>query len=252
MSERADDIREGAPGGDVAAIRTVLAGRPVILDHAGCLVFPAERTLVVSDLHFEKGSAYAARGDAWLPPYDTVATLARLERACRKYRPRAVICLGDTLHDLAGAERMPSAHIARLRRLVDAHDWLWIAGNHDPRPPDALGGAVAQETRIGEVVLRHDAVAGPDAVIPAAEVTGHYHPKAAVRTRGRRIGGRCFVTDGRRLILPAFGAYAGGLNVLDPAISGLLGPAFRVFLIGRERLFAFARQQLAADPPYAV
>lgn len=252
MSGSSPSIEGRVEGAGAGSVRTTLAGQSVILDHAGCLLFPDDGTLVVADLHFEKGSAFAARGDAWLPPYDTAATIGRLEQVCRRYRPRRVVSLGDTLHDLAGAERMPASHMARLRRLVDGHDWLWVAGNHDPAPPPELGGAVAPVARIGDVMLRHDVETAGEGGLAAGEVIGHYHPKAAVRTRGRRIGGRCFATDGRRMILPAFGAYAGGLNVLDPAISGLLAPAFRVFLIGRERLFAFRRQQLAPEPRRAA
>ena len=140
---------------------------------------------------------------------------------------------------------MAASDLGRLRRLVQRHDWVWIAGNHDPPPPPELGGETVIELKVGPLTLRHEATSG---ALPSGEVSGHFHPKAAVRTRGRRISGRCFVTDGRRLILPAFGAYTGGLNVLDPALEPLLRPAFRVFVIGRQRLFAFQRHQLAAEP----
>ena len=137
--------------------------------------------------------------------------------------------------------------------MVAAHDWVWIAGNHDPEPPAAMGGEVMHELKIGDLVLRHDvAEADAAAAIPVGEICGHYHPKAAVRVRGRRISGRCFATDGRRLIMPAFGAYTGGLNAREPAIDDLLSPRFHVYMIGRAGLFAFRRDQLLSDPKRAV
>lgn len=243
---RADVTSRAAP----AHVTFTLAGAPVLADQSGAALLPDERTLVVADLHLEKGSAFAARGDAWLPPYDTGATLTRLERACRHYRPRRVVCLGDSFHDLGAAGRMAAADLARLRRLVQRHEWVWISGNHDPAPPSELGGGIAEELSVGPLTLRHEAADGALPLFDSSggEVSGHFHPKAAVCTRARRISGRCFVTDGRRLILPAFGAFAGGLNVLDPALTEVLRPGFRVFIIGQRRLFAYQRHQLAPDP----
>lgn len=140
----------------------------------------------------------------------------------------------------------------QLARLVAGQDWVWIAGNHDPEPPVAMGGEAVHELRVGDLILRHDIAARDDASIPVGEICGHFHPKAAVRVRGRRIAGRCFATDGRRLIMPAFGAYAGGLNAREPAIADLLSPRFQVYMIGRAGLFAFRRDQLLPDPKRAV
>jgi DNA ligase-associated metallophosphoesterase len=235
----------GAARPAVAHVTFTLAGAPVLADQSGAILLLEDRTLVAADLHFEKGSAFAARGDAWLPPYDTGETLARLERVCRQYRPRRVVCLGDSFHDLDGPDRMAASDRARLRRLVQRQEWVWVTGNHDPAPPADLGGETAEALAVGPLTLRHEAAAE---ALPSGEISGHFHPKAAVRTRGRRISGRCFVTDGCRLILPAFGAFTGGLNVLDPALASLLRPAFRVFVIGKQRLFAYQHHQLAAEP----
>tara|TARA_R110002110_G_scaffold85816_4_gene223790 strand:- start:125932 stop:126666 length:735 start_codon:yes stop_codon:yes gene_type:complete len=229
-----------------------LGGQPIILDHSGAAWLPDSGDLLVADLHFEKGSSFAARGQGLLPPYDTAETLRRLERVCARVNPTRVICLGDTLHDLAGEARMAEGDRQQLARLVAGQDWVWIAGNHDPEPPVAMGGEAVHELRVGDLILRHDIAARDDASIPVGEICGHFHPKAAVRVRGRRIAGRCFATDGRRLIMPAFGAYAGGLNAREPAIADLLSPRFQVYMIGRAGLFAFRRDQLLPDPKRAV
>ncbi|MBO6784793.1 MAG: hypothetical protein JJ899_16180 [Alphaproteobacteria bacterium] len=160
--------------------------------------------------------------------------------------------MGDTLHDLAGEARMAETDRNRLARMVAARDWVWIAGNHDPAPPDGYGGVAVEELRVGDIVLRHDVINGTDGTLNAGEIIGHYHPKAAVRARGRRITGRCFATDGRLLILPAFGAFAGGLNAREPAIAGLLRGDFQVFMIGRNGLFGFRRDRLIPDPKRAA
>ncbi|MGE0257039.1 MAG: ligase-associated DNA damage response endonuclease PdeM [Alphaproteobacteria bacterium] len=231
----------------MTAAPITLAGTRLLADPSGALMLVEARTLVVSDLHLEKGSALAASGAGSLPPYDSRATLERLDAVLRRWQPRAVVCLGDSFHDADGPARLGAAERGRLGRMVAAHDWIWLLGNHDPALPEALGGRTLGELAVGRLVLRHDVVAGRGAA--GGEVIGHYHPKAGVRVRGRFVSGRCFATDGRRLVMPAFGAYAGGLDVQDPAIARLLGPNFGVFLLARERLFAFRRDQLSVPPP---
>lgn len=238
-----------------AARRTIpvtVGGQTIVLDHSGAAFLPDTGDLLVADLHFEKGSAFAARGHALLPPYDTAETIKRLERVIARVKPNRVVCMGDTLHDLAGETRMSETDRTRLGRMVARQDWVWIAGNHDPAPPAGYGGTAAPELRVGNLLLHHDVATGPDAAMPAGEVIGHYHPKAAVRVRGRRISGRCFATDGRLLILPAFGSYAGGLNAREDAIAGLLSRDFQAFMIGRSGLFGFRRDQLLPDPKRAA
>lgn len=219
----------------------MLAGATLVADHSGALWWPGEHVLAVADLHFEKGSAYAAKGAALLPPYDTRATITRLEDAIRRRQPRHVICMGDSFHDLGAAARLSSDDRVRLASLARGRDWLWLAGNHDPAPPSGLGGRVMAEIRIGPLVFRHQA---SEDTLPAGEVSGHFHPKAVLSVRGRTLGGRCFAADARRLVLPAFGSYAGGLNVLDPAIARLFAPGFRVHVLARERVHTLASSRL--------
>jgi hypothetical protein len=223
------------------AAHLTVNGTGLLADPAGALLVQEARTLVVADLHLEKGSSFARRG-VLLPPYDTRMTLERLARVLRHYRPARVLCLGDSFHDGEGPSRLASADADALRRLVQAHEWVWIAGNHDPAPPPSLGGRVEAEMKIGPLTFRHQ----PEGTIYApGEVCGHFHPKAAISTAARRVSGPCFATDGRRLVMPAFGAYTGGLDVLDPAIAGLFGRAgFRVLMLGRERLHAFPHTRL--------
>ncbi len=218
----------------------VLNGASLLADPSGALVWPAQAAVVVADLHLEKGSGFARRGTL-LPPYDSAATLDRLAAVVAAHKPRQVICLGDSFHDGDAPLRLNAADTDKLRALTASVEWTWIAGNHDPEPPAGLGGRVADEIAIGPLVFRHEARPGAN----AGEVSGHFHPKARVETRGRFVAGRCFVEDGMRLILPAFGAFAGGLDVFDPAIRGLMGRAFQVHLIGRDRVHRFAHGQIA-------
>ena len=222
-------------------------GARLLGDLSGALYWPARRCLIVADLHLEKGSSYAPGGQ-FLPPYDTAATLTALSKACQRYRPERVLCLGDSFHDQEAPERLPEPDADSIRTLTGAHDWIWLCGNHDPTPPSSWGGRVEIEMVDGPLQFRHEALTTPAAPGRgvAGEVSGHFHPKAVVRVRNKRLSARCFVTDGRRLILPAFGAYTGGLNVLDPAVAGLFGRGFQVHLLGRRQAFVFPKRALIA------
>jgi DNA ligase-associated metallophosphoesterase len=205
----------------------------------GALWWAEARTLVVADLHFEKGSFFAARGQM-LPPYDTAATLSRLTAIMARMMPARVIALGDSFHDNRGGERLGEADRAALAALTDATEWIWIAGNHDPEPPKDLGGWATTELSIGPLTFRHE----PRAGAKPGEIAGHLHPSARIVGRGRSIRRRCFATDGRRLVMPAFGALAGGLNVLDPAFHPLFeGRAFHALMLG-ESVHAVAGKRL--------
>ncbi|WP_051609374.1 ligase-associated DNA damage response endonuclease PdeM [Fodinicurvata fenggangensis] len=215
-------------------------GADLVTDPSGALWWPAEGCLVVADLHLEKGSSFAARG-SFLPPYDSRETLARLQAVLARRQPQRVICLGDSFHDRQAGERLDAAERERLKALTRAHDWIWIAGNHDPEPPRELGGEVTAEVEMRRLVFRHEAEARRE---DRGEVSGHYHPKAAVRVKGRHFSRPCFVFDGSRLILPSFGAYTGGLDVFAPALRTLLAPDFRVRLIDGRKVYGFSSEML--------
>lgn len=211
-----------------------IAGERLMLDPAGGLHWPAQRLLAVADLHFEKGTAAAARGQL-VPPWDTRETLALLAALIRKYGPRTVVALGDSFHDARGAGRLQPKDQAQLAALARDTHFVWVRGNHDPSPPDGLPGADVAEYRAGPLVFRHQA--SPGKVM--GELSGHYHPKASVAVRGAMITRPCFIADGYRMMLPALGTYTGGLDVQDGAIAGLFPRGGRVFLVGRERLYSF-------------
>ncbi len=216
-----------------------LAGRAFVADHSGALFCPEERLLLVADLHLEKGSSYAARR-VFLPPYDTSATLARLAAVIGRLAPKRVIALGDSFHDASAAGRLMPHDIQALRAMQVGRDWLWIAGNHDPAPPAALDGDHASELTLGALTLRHEPSLAPG----AAEIAGHLHPVAIVGGAGAAVRRRCFVADASRCVMPAFGAYAGGLNMLDRAFAALFGDAEPfAHVLGRAAVFSVARRQ---------
>tara|TARA_R110000824_G_scaffold118960_16_gene272424 strand:+ start:4800 stop:5516 length:717 start_codon:yes stop_codon:yes gene_type:complete len=220
-----------------------VAGAMLSVLPEGAIWWEQEKTLIVADLHFEKGSSFAAKGIA-LPPYDTRATISRLQGLVARLAPLRLVALGDSFHDRAAEARMDEADAQSIEALTRTTQWIWISGNHDPVPPRRFGGEVHEELCIGPLVLRHE----PQEAPATGELAGHLHPVAAVRVRGRRLRRRCVVSDGTRAILPAFGAYAGGLNVLDEAFGSLL-PAggFHAWMMGAHTVVPVAARKLEGD-----
>jgi DNA ligase-associated metallophosphoesterase len=211
-----------------------IAGVTLVADLSGAFFWESERLLIVSDLHLEKGSSYAMRG-VLLPPYDTVATLARLAAAIARHDPRSVIALGDSFHDAKAHQRLAPADRQAIAALQARRDWIWIAGNHDPALPCDIGGVVASEVAVGGIVFRHE----PSGA--AGEIAGHLHPKARVTTRGRTLERRCFASDGMRAVMPAFGAYTGGLNIRDVAFQKIFRmPGLMAHVLGDNRMHTIA------------
>ena len=236
------ELTTGRTQADAAELE--VAGARLVADASGALWWPLERVLVVADLHLEKGSSFAARGQM-LPPYDTAATLARLARAVAQFAPRAVIALGDSFHDRRGQARMAPADLAALAAMQAGRDWLWIAGNHDPEPVTGLAGVSLPEVALGPLTFRHE----PQAGAAAGEVSGHLHPVARLRVRGHGLRRRCLAADAARAVLPAFGAYAGGLNMRDPAFAPLFpGGRACAWVMGAARVYRIAAERLLPDP----
>jgi len=226
---------------EIGAALIGVAGEEAVCDPAGALFLPAHGLLVVSDLHLEKGAAFARRG-VMMPPYDTAATLDRLAAVVAAWRPAAVISLGDSFHDTNGARDMPAPFRDRLSLLMKDRDWFWIAGNHDPEPPAGLSGRTVREIAVGCLLFRHE----PAGHACDGEVAGHLHPGARIVRRGRSVRRPCFATDGRRLVMPAFGALTGALNVRDRAFARLFDwAAFRAYMLGTGRVYPVAGRMLA-------
>lgn len=210
-----------------------VCGEALVLFPDGAVFWPAKSALIVSDLHLEKGTAYARKG-MFLPPYDTAVTLAALAVHIAGLKPQMVIALGDSFHDRGAFDRLSQESVETLSIFQKDCDWVWITGNHDPDIPDEMGGMVLEELPVAGLTFRHEPAAGPT----DGEISGHLHPAARVVQRGRSIRRRCFVTDGNRMILPAFGRYTGGLNVRDPAFSGLFEEdRLEAHMLGDGRLF---------------
>ena len=208
-----------------------LAGTALAALHSGALWWPDEAMLCVADLHLGKSERIARRGGALLPPYETAETLDRLAADIARHAPRVVVCLGDSFDDGAGADALMPENSGRLATLGAGRDWIWIAGNHDPAPLSVAGRHLAEVAR-GPLTFRH--IARP--VADGGEISGHWHPKARVALRGRTISRPCFLTDGARLILPAYGAYTGGLRADHPDLAALLSKSARAILTGTPAL----------------
>lgn len=225
----------------VASLDISLLGHRLSPLPEGALWWESRKTLIVSDLHFEKGASFARTGQ-YLPPYDTAATLARVDRLVEMMQPNCVISLGDSFHTPTSADHLSQEHQAHIRRLTDTTDWVWVEGNHDPDPPQHLGGRAAKELMLGRLVFRHEPMGA------AGEVAGHMHPCAKLVGRGAKtLRRRCFVTNGKSLILPAMGAFTGGLNVLNDAYTPLLGRDRQAIMLGQDRVFAVPQASLIAD-----
>lgn len=206
---------------------------------SGGLWLAERRLLAVADLHLGKSERLARRGGPFLPPYETEETLGRLGDAIERLQPRIVVSLGDAFDDGQAAANLDDAIEERFLRLMAGRRWIWILGNHDPQPIE-LGGESRAELTLDGVTFRH----APSAGAAGFEIAGHLHPKARISLRGRALRRRCFLVDKRRLILPAFGAYTGGLDAADPAFDPLLAHDATALLCGADRLYAFPRQAL--------
>lgn len=219
---------------DIPALEIMFQGEELVLDSRGCLYWPKEKLMAFSDLHLEKGSSLAARNSVFMPPYDSHATLEKMALCIADWMPKSVVSLGDSFHDDHASGRLPENCMRSLRTLMAGREWVWICGNHDPSPPDNLGGTHCSEVMIGPLNFLHE----PDAVFRYGEIAGHLHPAGKIRRRGKAVRRRCFVGDGRRLIMPAFGAFTGGLNVMDEAFEGLFNkPDKRAWFLGQDAVY---------------
>lgn len=219
---------------------TKVNGIEFICDPLGALYSENLDLLIVSDLHLEKGAAFARRG-CFLPPYDTYATLTILDTVLKRYNPALVISLGDNFHDRIGSSLMPDDCRALISTMASGRDWIWITGNHDPEGVTGLPGTVAESLLLSGLTFRHE----PEVGALPGEIAGHLHPAATVRRREKSVRRPCFATDGERLIMPSFGVMTGGLDLGHKAFRGLFDREKLVaHMMSRERIYAVAYAQL--------
>jgi uncharacterized protein len=223
------------------AHKIMLGGVELRPDLSGALHVPELQALIISDLHLEQGTSLARRGIR-VPPYDTRITIAALEEVIAAFAPQRLIFLGDSFHDGEGETRVEEELMARLHAISLGHECFWICGNHDPLPPKQLAGHAADHIALGPLILRHE----PSRLgANDLEISGHLHPGCAVSQRGRRISGKCFIADERRLIMPAFGAYTGALSVFAEPYGGLFQrKETQVWMLGRQQLYKFPFNRL--------
>lgn len=205
---------------------------------SGGLYWPDERTLLIADLHLEKMSSFARRGQL-LPPYDTTLTLRRLAADIASTGAEKVVALGDSFHRDEGTATLLDHDRALLDTLTDLAEWTWLSGNHDPAPHELGGRCRNSMERLG-LTLSHEPRRGV-----AGLISGHLHPAARVMMNGRSVRRPCFVHDSRLMILPAYGASAGSINILSPAFMGLFAwSLLEVTMIGRDRLYPVSPSRL--------
>lgn len=194
-------------------LATRLAGAELWLLAEKAMYYPAERTLLIADAHFGKAAAYRKLGQP-VPHGTTDDNLQRLDHLLAAYDCQHLIFLGDFLH-------APESHAAgTLRALLDWRERhrdlsvTLIRGNHDKRagdPPSALRFQVVPEPLLlGPFALQHEPAPHPTHHVLA----GHVHPAYRLLGKGRqRLRLPCFHMRGDVSLLPAFGAFTGGMNV---------------------------------------
>jgi DNA ligase-associated metallophosphoesterase len=205
---------------------------------SGGLYWHAQRTLLVADLHFEKMASFARRGQM-LPPYDTGMTLKRLEADVRRTGAERLVSLGDSFHRADASSLLTNSDRMRLDALTDLVDCIWLSGNHDPAPHD-IGGTCFAELELAGLTLTHHPKRGVTGM-----VAGHLHPAAHIYITGRSTRRPCFVHDNRLMILPAYGASTGSINILSPAFAGLFHwPGLEVTMLGKGRTYPVSPSRL--------
>ena len=226
---------------DTGASRILLCGKSFIADPTGALFWPAENTLIAADLKLSQCS-YLQGEDVVLPPYDTASAFEKLEDALDRYDPARVVALGNSF---AGFGSCGLSHHQSdwLQDMMEGRDWYWVAPNLSERP-DAICGTAVPQMMLGGIKFRAEPVRAP----VANEVAGGLHPVAQVSRYGHLQRGRCFVSNGMRMILPSLGDYSAGCNVLSPSFDPLLGQSgLFVWFIAQERVSSVASPQLMED-----
>ncbi|MCB1445841.1 MAG: ligase-associated DNA damage response endonuclease PdeM [Rhizobiaceae bacterium] len=241
MRNPALSLRSVAPACEHSYAEAEHNGQALLLDPAGALYLPDHGLLCVSDLHLEKGAAYARRGQ-FLPPWDTFATLRILQSAIARHDPKIVVTLGDNFHDRRGSAEMPDGARMMIREMVRGREWIWISGNHDPDGVAGLPGVEAETFDYAGLHFRHE----PERAARPGEVAGHLHPAAVLVRRARGVRRPCFAADGRRIVMPSFGVMTGGLDLRHKAFQGLFDKSCLVaHMLGDRRVHSIAYGRLS-------
>ena len=209
----------------------------LVLDARKVAYIPATRTLLVADMHFEKGSYLQSYGGSALPALDTHDTIERLCDIAADYAPARIIALGDSFHDINAYERLQAQSAQRLNALSRGEcEMIWVLGNHDPDIPDAVTGRREDHMSDGKFLLTHHPYNAPGGL----NICGHYHPKAKVKSRAGSVTAPCFAISANRIIMPSFGTFTGGLYISDPAFKAALPGLDCAVLTYQNRLFAIS------------
>ncbi len=209
----------------------------ITCDCSGAAYWHAEKLLIVADLHLEKSSCFARHGQL-LPPYDSERTLKRLKTVVEKYQPQTIIALGDSFHDNQASLQLSETNRQLLEDIITHHEMIWIAGNHDDEKTE-FAGQWTHEIRIGSLLFRHEPLAGTQ----KGEIAGHLHPALRISRRGMSVRRFCFASDGNRMILPAFGAYAGGLDLTHKAFYNIFDKsALIACLLGKNTIYPIQKR----------
>ena len=212
--------------------KTSFHGEALAFYGDGTLYMPAHGTLIVSDLHLEKGAALST--GAPLPQFDTMDTLTRLKEAQARCKPHTLICLGDSFHNISRAFQMPPPYLELLNQMAEISDFIWVTGNHDQYLPNRLPGIRKNEMSLGALRLCHEA----DGLPMTPTISGHYHPKARVKLRARYLSAPCFIESSLDIIMPAFGSYTGGLSIMDKALQPFIDTQSKIHLCHDKAIYS--------------
>lgn len=211
------------------------AGQELHLLASGACYWPQKKTLIVADLHLEKGSYFALRGQP-IPLTDTRNTLEKLQQELLNIQPETLICLGDNVHDAGGFLRMKQEDLILLQSLHErVTNWCWVIGNHDTTKlilPALENIQFASELLINNLCLSHEFQKNKP-----FQIIGHYHPKISLTRQGTKITGKCFSVTDKALILPAFGSYTGGLDIHNKVYRDILSGNKQYYLLFQNNIF---------------
>jgi uncharacterized protein len=196
--------------------KTVMVeGEPFQLLAERALFWPRTRMLIVADLHLAKADVFRARGIP-IPTGTTAQTLQRLETLLKSHQATQLLVLGDFLHAKESVNARAIEEISAWRTRWSALSITVVEGNHDRSAKTgsaALDISLVDEPFVVEpFAFRHERHADE----PRFQFTGHVHPYAQVRGAFHRARVPCFVfSESQRTgVLPAFGAFTGGVNTV--------------------------------------